>query len=75
MIPTLLGIMVVNFAIVQTAPGGPVDVMIARLRGHGAEATARVGGTSGRRWPTSAQVRPPSRDSRSPPWCPKSVFS
>ena len=47
MIPTLLGIMVVNFAIVQTAPGGPVDVMIARIRGHGAEATARVGGSSG----------------------------
>ena len=42
MIPTLLGIMVVNFAIVQTAPGGPVDVMIARIRGVGAEATARV---------------------------------
>jgi len=47
MIPTLLGIMIVNFAIVQTAPGGPVDVMIARIRGHGAEATARVGGSSG----------------------------
>ena len=47
MIPTLLGIMVVNFAIVQTAPGGPVDVMIARIRGHGAEATARVGGSTG----------------------------
>jgi microcin C transport system permease protein len=47
MIPTLLGIMVVNFIIVQTAPGGPVDVMIARIRGHGAEATARVGGSTG----------------------------
>jgi microcin C transport system permease protein len=46
MIPTLFGIMVVNFAIVQTAPGGPVDVMIARIRGHGAEATARVGGSA-----------------------------
>jgi microcin C transport system permease protein len=47
MIPTLLGIMIVNFAIVQTAPGGPVDVMIARIRGHGSEATARVGGSTG----------------------------
>jgi microcin C transport system permease protein len=44
-VPTLVGIMLANFLIVQAAPGGPVDLMIARLRGHGAEATARVGGT------------------------------
>jgi microcin C transport system permease protein len=44
-IPTLIGIMLVNFVIVQAAPGGPVDLMIARVRGHGGEATARVGGT------------------------------
>ena len=44
-IPTLIGIMLVNFIIVQAAPGGPVDLMIARLRGHGGEATARVGST------------------------------
>lgn len=44
-IPTLIGIMLANFLIVQAAPGGPVDLMIARLRGHGGEATARVGGT------------------------------
>ena len=45
-IPTLVGILLANFLIVQAAPGGPVDLMIARLRGHGAEATARVGGTT-----------------------------
>ncbi len=44
-IPTLVGIMLANFVIVQAAPGGPVDLMIARLRGHTADATARVGGT------------------------------
>jgi microcin C transport system permease protein len=44
-IPTLVGIMLANFLIVQAAPGGPVDLMIARLRGHVGEATARVGGT------------------------------
>jgi microcin C transport system permease protein len=44
-IPTLVGIMLANFVIVQAAPGGPVDLMIARLRGHAGEATARVGGT------------------------------
>ncbi|MBF3348617.1 peptide ABC transporter permease, partial [Pseudomonas aeruginosa] len=30
-IPTLLCILVINFAIVQAAPGGPVDQAIARL--------------------------------------------
>ncbi len=44
-VPTLFGIMVVNFLIVQAAPGGPVELMISRLRGHGVEATARVGGS------------------------------
>ena len=29
MIPTLLGIMVINFVIVQLAPGGPVERIIA----------------------------------------------
>ena len=31
MIPTLLGIMVLNFIIVQAAPGGPVERMVAQL--------------------------------------------
>jgi microcin C transport system permease protein len=46
-IPTLLGIMVVNFAIVQLAPGGPIEVMIARAKGTAGEATARVSGGGG----------------------------
>ncbi len=45
LIPTLFGIMVVNFIVVQVAPGGPVELMISRLRGHGVEATARIGGS------------------------------
>jgi microcin C transport system permease protein len=44
-VPTLFGIMLANFVIVQAAPGGPVDLMLARLRGTVVEATARVGGT------------------------------
>ena len=47
MIPTLLGIMVVSFAIVQFAPGGPVERMIAQLTGTDPGATARIGGGSG----------------------------
>ena len=44
MIPTLLGIMLVSFAVIQFVPGGPVERMIAELQGHGMEATARIGG-------------------------------
>src|SRR5919108_1690571 len=44
-VPTLFGIMLANFIIVQAAPGGPVDLMLAQLRGHGSQATARVAST------------------------------
>src|SRR5258708_3956988 len=44
MIPTLFAIMVVNFFIVQAAPGGPVQQMSAKLKCNTVSATARVGG-------------------------------
>ncbi len=44
MVPTLLGILLINFLVVQAAPGGPVERVVAELRGHGIEATARVAG-------------------------------
>ena len=34
MIPTLLGIMIINFAIVQLAPGGPIEQIIADHTGY-----------------------------------------
>ena len=46
-VPTLFGIMVINFAIVQLAPGGPIEQVIARLQGTAVDATARIGGGSG----------------------------
>ena len=46
-IPTLFAIMVVNFVIVQAAPGGPVEQMIARLKGENVSATERVSGGTG----------------------------
>ena len=46
-VPTLLGILALNFAIVQVAPGGPVETMIARLQGTGGDPTARVSGDRG----------------------------
>ncbi|TVQ99123.1 MAG: microcin C ABC transporter permease YejB [Desulfovibrionales bacterium] len=45
MVPTLLGIMILNFIIIQAAPGGPVERVIAELRGHDVAATARFAGT------------------------------
>ena len=47
MIPTLFGIMVINFVIVQAAPGGPVELLIARIKGTAVEATARLGSVGG----------------------------
>jgi len=43
--PTLFGIMVISFAIVQFAPGGPVERVIAQLSGTDVGATARITGT------------------------------
>ncbi len=42
-IPTLFGIMVINFLIVQIVPGGPVEQLIAQIQGTAVEATARFG--------------------------------
>ena len=43
-IPTLLAIITINFFIVQIAPGGPVEQMIANLRGMGSGLMERVTG-------------------------------
>ena len=43
-IPTLLGIMILNFLIVQLAPGGPVEQVLAQLQGTAVGATDRIGG-------------------------------
>jgi len=45
-IPTLFGIMVLNFVIIQAAPGGPVEQMLAQIQGEAVDATARVSGTN-----------------------------
>src|SRR5262252_2853487 len=44
MIPTLLGIMVINFVVIQAAPGGPVEQTIAQLQGRG-DVTSRFTGS------------------------------
>ncbi|MBT5659486.1 MAG: microcin ABC transporter permease, partial [Rhodospirillaceae bacterium] len=62
-IPTLFGIMVINFIIVQSAPGGPVEQMIARIKGTAIEATARIGGGSASETRTQ-QTGPAGGDSK-----------
>ena len=42
-IPTLFGILLINFIIIQAAPGGPVEQMIAKLEGFDG-ATSRIAG-------------------------------
>ncbi len=44
-IPTLFGIMALNFIIVQAAPGGPVEQVIAKLQGNASDPTSRVNGS------------------------------
>jgi microcin C transport system permease protein len=47
MIPTILGILLISFAIVHLAPGSPVDRELARLRGMNVDGTARFSGSQG----------------------------
>ena len=46
-IPTLFGIMLISFVIVQFAPGGPVERLIAQLTGHDSSIVSRIGGGGG----------------------------
>ncbi|HET8850828.1 MAG TPA: microcin C ABC transporter permease YejB [Marinobacter sp.] len=43
-IPTLIGILLLNFIIVQAAPGGPIEQLIVEMEGYGGSTLARAGG-------------------------------
>ena len=43
-IPTLLGILLINFVVIQALPGGPVERIVSELSGRGVGATARITG-------------------------------
>src|SRR3984885_7557466 len=64
MIPTLFAIMVVNFFIIQAAPGGPVQQMIAKLKGNTVSATERVSGGQGETAPVQANGNTEYRGAR-----------
>src|SRR5881392_3670616 len=47
MLPTLLGLLFVSFVVVQFAPGGPVERVIAQLSGADTGGTSRISGGGG----------------------------
>ena len=46
-IPTVIGIMAISFVVVQFAPGGPVERVIAQMEGTDVSATSRITGGGG----------------------------
>jgi microcin C transport system permease protein len=62
MVPTLLGIMVINFFVIQAAPGGPVEQAISQLQGRG-DVTSRF--TSGGETSAPAPQATPGSESGS----------
>jgi len=59
-VPTLFAIMAINFVIVQFAPGGPVEQLLAEIEGTAVDATARVSGQAGSEVGGGPQARPGS---------------
>jgi len=57
-IPTMIGIMAISFAVVQFAPGGPVERIIAQLTGSDVSATERVTGGGGDAGGAAMQQQP-----------------
>ncbi len=45
--PTMIGIMIISFIIIQFAPGGPIERVIAQISGTDVSATSRIGGGGG----------------------------
>jgi microcin C transport system permease protein len=64
MIPTLFAIILVNFVIVQAAPGGPVDQLLAQLRGTDTGALGRISGGGGELRSTATSAQEQSRGAR-----------
>ena len=58
MVPTLLGVLLVTFVVIQFVPGGPVEQMVARLeaRDAGGESALQAGSYRGRQGVDPAQI-------------------
>ena len=57
MIPTLLGIMLMTFAVIQFVPGGPVEQVIAKMQGTDTDSTGRISGNTGNEAGGGAQMQ------------------
>jgi microcin C transport system permease protein len=57
MIPTLLGVMLLTFVVIQFVPGGPIEQVIARMQGQGGDSTSRITGNTGTEAGGGAQER------------------
>ena len=58
MIPTLLGILLLTFVVIQFVPGGPVEQMVSQLEGRdtGGEGAARASAYRGRQGVDAARI-------------------
>ena len=68
-VPTLFGILLINFVLVQFMPGGPIEQIIAQLDGEPSGALDRIaggGGGGGRRRHANTAARRACRPSSSP---------
>ena len=65
-VPTLFGIITLNFFIVQLAPGGPVDQMLAQMSGETVTASDRIGGVAAEQAPAEANSQYPGADGVDP---------
>ena len=63
-VPTLIAIIFVNFIIVQAAPGGPVDQLIAQLKGTAGGTLARVSSGGGELVHSATSTSDASRGAR-----------
>jgi microcin C transport system permease protein len=46
-VPTLVGIMLINFVIINMAPGGPIEQLVAKLRGAQSQVAERTASNAG----------------------------
>ena len=58
MIPTLIGIMLMTFAVIQFVPGGPVEQVIATMQGNDTDSTGRISGNTGNEAGGNQQAMP-----------------
>ena len=78
MIPTLLGIMLMTFAVIQFVPGGPVEQVIAKMQGTDTDSTGahqrqyRQRGGRQRTRRSRAATPPPSSTAARRGWTPNS---